>query len=208
MQVTVLFMSRDLTANIPTVPTIPVAPSDRVLVIAASTRTQSVNRALAQHVHDSLADQGTPAGLVDLGDYEMPLYHADLEVSAGVPDTTRALAARVAAAEVLVIVSPEYNGAFTPLLKNTIDWLTRIDSRILAHVTVLLASASPGRGGGANGLAMVAHWMANMGVQVADTTLSVGGAEIGPDSTLSSFDAEALADFATQATVALGTHRS
>ncbi len=83
------------------------------------------------------------------------------------------LADRIASAEVLVLVSPEYNGTFTPLLKNTVDWVTRVDTAAFAHLRVLVASASPGRGGGANGVAMVRTWLSNMGIDTAERTLSV-----------------------------------
>ena len=67
-----------------------------------------------------------------------------------------------------MLVSPEYNGTFTPPLKNTVDWVTRIDASAFAHLRVLVASASPGRGGGANGVPMVRTWLSNMGIDTAE----------------------------------------
>lgn len=125
----------------------------------------------------------------------MPLYDADLEAADGIPSSVAELAANIRAAEVLVIVTPEYNGAFTPLLKNTVDWLTRVDHRILAHLVVLLASASPGAGGGARAVAMTRTWMDNIGVTVADRTLSIGGAELGANGSIVGLDNVAVADF-------------
>lgn len=186
-------MSRD------TVFPVPVA-GERIVVMAASTRAGSINQALARNISDGLSADGEPVGFIYLCDYPMPLFHADLEAAEGIPPATHALASRVSAVDVLVIVSPEYNGAFTPLLKNTIDWLSRVDTRILANVEVLLASASPGRGGGATGLAMVRQWLSNIGVTVADETLSLGSAELGDDGTLSMVDPDQLARFVGQAT--------
>ena len=176
--------------------------ASRVLVMAASTRTGSINQALARAVTDEIGRSEPSVSLVDLAEYPMPLYQADIEATEGVPASVHELAERVAAAEVLVIVTPEYNGAFPPLLKNTVDWLTRVDTAVLARLRVLLASASPGRGGGANAVAMVRIWMDNVGVTVAESSLSIGSAELGPDGRLANLDTTAVAAFARQATLA------
>ena len=170
----------------------------KALVMAASTRTGSVNQALARRIADRL-DIGAPVEIVDLRHYPLPLYDGDLEDRDGVPAAAAALAGEMAA-DVLVLVSPEYNGTFTPLLKNTVDWVTRIDASAFAHLRVLLASASPGRGGGANGVAMVRTWLSNMGIDTAERTLSVGGASVGPDGELVGIDHAELTRFVSQAT--------
>ena len=172
---------------------------ERILVMSASVRTGSLNQTLARTIAAELRSHGEHVGVVDLADYPMPLYDGDLEARDGVPATAGALAERFGDAETLVIVSPEYNGAFPPLLKNTVDWVTRIDSKVLAHLEVLLASASPGGGGGSRGLAMIRLWMSNIGVAVADTSLSVGSAALADDGSVSGIDPHALAGFAGQA---------
>ena len=167
--------------------------------MAASTRKGSLNQALASRIADELERDGELVDLVDLADHQMPLYDGDVEARDGVPATAADLAGRLAAAEVLVIVTPEYNGSFTPLLKNTVDWLTRVDTRVLAHFRVLLASASPGQGGGARAVDMIRTWMANIGVEVAEHSLSIGSAELADDGTISGIRPAALADFNAQA---------
>lgn len=171
----------------------------KALVMAASTRTGSVNQALARHIADRL-DNGSPVEIVDLNDYPLPLYDGDLEERDGIPAAAAGLAGEMAAADVLVLVSPEYNGTFTPLLKNTVDWVTRIDASAFAHLRVLVASASPGRGGGANGVAMIRTWLSNMGIDTAERTLSIGGASVGPDGELVDIDHAELTRFVDQAT--------
>jgi NAD(P)H-dependent FMN reductase len=177
---------------------IPTHPG-KVLVIAASTRTGSVNQALARHIAARL-DTTAPVEIVDLRNFTLPLYDGDLEAREGVPAAATALAGEMAEADVLVLVSPEYNGTFPPLLKNTVDWVTRIDPSALAHLRVLIASASPGRGGGANGVAMVRTWLSNMGINTAERTLAVGGASVGPDGELVDIDDAELTRFVSQAT--------
>jgi NAD(P)H-dependent FMN reductase len=167
--------------------------------MAASTRTGSVNQALARRIADRL-DIGAPVAIVDLRHYPLPLYDGDLEERDGIPAAAAGLAGEMAAADVLVLVSPEYNGTFTPLLKNTVDWVTRIDASALAHLRVLVASASPGRGGGANGVDMVRTWLSNMGIETAERTLSVSEASVGPDGELAGIDHAELTRFVSQAT--------
>ncbi len=171
----------------------------KALVMAASTRTGSVNQALARQIAKRL-DNGSPVEIVDLDDYPLPLYDGDLEERDGIPAAAAGLAGEMAAADVLVLVSPEYNGTFTPLLKNTVDWVTRIDASALAHLRVLVASASPGRGGGANGVDMVRTWLSNMGIETAERTLSVSEASVGPDGELAGIDHAELTRFVSQAT--------
>ena len=178
------------------------AEGARVAVMAASARSGSINQALARRIARELEARGESVWVANLTNYPMPLYNADDEARDGVPDSAVALAHQLRAAEVLVVVSPEYNGAFTPLLKNTVDWMTRVDVAVLAHLTVLLASASPGKGGGANGAAMVRQWMTNIGVAVAPRTLSVGSATLGDDGEVAGVDPTDLAGFVAQAVMA------
>jgi NAD(P)H-dependent FMN reductase len=179
-----------------------VSRTEQVLVVAASTSTKSINRALARTIHADIGRRNdVVVGLVDLVDYPMPLYQADLELADGVPAAAHELAARVQAAEVLVIVSPEYNRAFPPLLKNTVDWLSRVDRGVLGHLTVLLASATPGPGGGVSVLAMIRQWLTSIRVTVADVVLSVPSAELDPDGNLPGIDPNELARFTSQLAV-------
>jgi len=171
----------------------------KALVMPASTRTGSVNQALARHIAARL-DNGSPVEIVDLNDYPLPLYDGDLEERDGIPAAAAALAGEMASADVLVLVSPECNGTFTPLLKNTVDWVTPIDASAFAHLWVLVASASPGRGGGANGVAMVRTWLSNMGIDAAERTVSVGDASVGLDGELVRIDHAELTRFVSQAT--------
>jgi NAD(P)H-dependent FMN reductase len=170
----------------------------KVLIMAASTRTASINHALARHIATRL-DTTAPVEIVDLRNYSLPLYDGDLEAREGVPAAAAALAGEMASAEALVLVSPEYNGTFTPLLKNTVDWVSRVDASAFAHLRVLVASASPGRGGGANGVAMVRTWLSNMGIDTADRTLSVSEASLGPNGDLVGLDHAELTRFVNQA---------
>jgi NAD(P)H-dependent FMN reductase len=142
-------------------------------VVAASTRRASLNGALARAIADRLQARGERVDLIDLSRFDMPMYHGDLEADEGVPPAATELAERLAGARRLVITSPEYNGSYPALLKNTVDWLTRVDRSVLAHLEIHLAAASPGRMGGTRGLAHLRTWLESMRLSVAEADLSV-----------------------------------
>ena len=147
--------------------------SHRIAIIAGSTRRASVNSLLAREIAAELERRDRDHLLVDLAEFDMPIYHGDLEEEQGVPAPARRLADVLRDSGGLVVASPEYNGSFSPLLKNTVDWVTRIDMGVLRDTLVGLAAASPGRGGGVRGLARVRTWLENMRLIVAATDLSI-----------------------------------
>ena len=145
----------------------------RILVVAGSIRRASFNSLLARAVSDELTRRDRDHLLLSLADHEMPIYHGDHEDEHGVPATAHELAALVRDSGGLVIASPEYNGSFSPLLKNSIDWVTRVDMGVLRDTLIGLTGASPGRGGGVRGLAMVRTWFENMRLTVATENLTI-----------------------------------
>lgn len=147
----------------------------RILTFAGSARRTSINKELARIAAEAAVAQGADAAFVDLADFEMPLYHGDFERDEGIPQTALDLADLITDADGIVIASPEYNGAFSPLLKNTIDWVTRVEKGAFARPTALI-SASPGRKGGERGLVILRATLENMRVPVVDVDLSVANA--------------------------------
>lgn len=99
-----------------------------------------------------------PGTFADLGDYPMPLYDGDLEAGDGVPENAKKLHALFSAHAGIFIASPEYNAGVTPLLKNVLDWVSRVRIEDEAPLQVyktrvfMLAAASPGGFGGIRGL--------------------------------------------------------
>ena len=94
-----------------------------LLIFAGSTRAQSFNRKLA-HVAAGLArDAGAAVTHIELADVDIPLYNADLEAQ-GTPADVMRLKALMHAHPAWIVCSPEYNGSYTALLKNTIDWVS------------------------------------------------------------------------------------
>ncbi len=117
----------------------------RILVFSGSIRANSVNSRLAGTITKALADAGAEAKNISLADYEMPIYDGDLEQENGVPESAVKLGKLISEHDGVIVVSPEYNGSISPLLKNTLDWMSRDLGDIKPYAqTFALASCSPG----------------------------------------------------------------
>ena len=122
----------------------------RLLFFAGSTREGSFNKKLAllgRHIAEA---NGIEAVFVDLKDYPMPLYNGDLEAAEGPPERARAFKALLGEYQGVFIASPEYNSSVTPLLKNTLDWVTRVRAKgetgleVYKSRVFAISGASPG----------------------------------------------------------------
>ncbi len=115
----------------------------RLVGIAGSLRRDSFNRALLG-VARLLLPEGASLEILSIDD--VPLYHGDLEDASGVPAPVEALKDAVAAADGLVLATPEYNGSVPGVLKNAVDWMSRPiedQPRVLHGKRVALLGASP-----------------------------------------------------------------
>jgi NAD(P)H-dependent FMN reductase len=130
----------------------------RLLFFAGSTREGSYNKKLARLGHHIAEANGIEAVFVDLKDYPMPIYNGDLEAADGPPERARAFKALLGEYEGVFIASPEYNASVTPLLKNTLDWVTRVRAKGESGLEVFqsrvfaIGGASPGNYGGMRSL--------------------------------------------------------
>ncbi|SFT75427.1 NADPH-dependent FMN reductase [Halomonas saccharevitans] len=156
-------------------------PHPRILVFAGSTRTGSYNKLLARQAAESIERAGGRPTFIDLRDHPMPLYDGDLEAEQGLPENALVLRRGLAEHDGLLIASPEYNGFITPLLKNTIDWLTRPHEGesgldLFAGKLAGVVSASPGGLGGLRSLSLTRQLLTNIGVTVLPDQLAVARA--------------------------------
>ena len=122
----------------------------RLLFFAGSAREASFNKKLAllgRHIAEA---NGIEAVFVDLKDYPMPIYNGDLEAAEGPPERARAFKALLGEYQGVFIASPEYNSSVTPLLKNTLDWVTRVRAKgetgleVFKSRVFAISGASPG----------------------------------------------------------------
>lgn len=111
-------------------------------------------------------------------DYPLPLYDGDLEAGHGIPDNARNLRVLLDEHQRLIVVSPEYNSFITPLMKNTLDWISRRDGDIdglasYRNKVALVMSASPGGFGGMRSLALLRQLLSHLGVTVLPEQLAL-----------------------------------
>ncbi|MBX6426263.1 MAG: NAD(P)H-dependent oxidoreductase [Variibacter sp.] len=98
----------------------------RILVFAGSVRTGSFNARLAALAAKELTRLDAEVTLISLVDFPLPLYNADAEAESGVPENAVKLKRLFCRQHGVFIASPEYNASITPLLKNTLDWISRV----------------------------------------------------------------------------------
>ena len=142
----------------------------KILIFAGSTRQQSFNRRLASVAAQMARDAGAEVTHLELAEHELPIYNADLEAR-GTPEAAIRLKEIFHAHPGWIICSPEYNGSYTPLLKNTLDW---VSSPVKGHAlwssgmrpftdkVVGLLSASHGALGGVRSLSHLAPLLTNL----------------------------------------------
>jgi NAD(P)H-dependent FMN reductase len=133
-------------------------PIPKILVLPGSTRTGSYNVKLAALAAKELTLLDVDVTRISLADYPLPIYEADLDVRAGQPANALKLKQMIMAHQGVFIASPEYSASVTPLLKNAIDWVSRVRERgdptyaAFKGRAFAIASASPGRAGGLRSL--------------------------------------------------------
>ncbi len=155
--------------------------SPRILAFSGSARRASFNQKLVTYAAGVAEQNGAEVTVVNLADYPMPLYNQDEEVEHGLPAAARDLKALFIEHDALLVASPEYNGLITPLLKNTLDWLSRKSGDEASMVayrdkTAALLSTSFGRLGGLRGLVHARALLTNLGVLTMPKQAAIGGA--------------------------------
>ncbi|MBA2399084.1 MAG: NAD(P)H-dependent oxidoreductase [Bradyrhizobium sp.] len=131
----------------------------KILVIPGSLRTGSLNARLAAVAARELAITGAEVTCISLSDFPLPIFDGDLQAKSGVPKHAVNLKRMIAAHHGVLIVTPEYNSSVPALVKNTIDWISRVQDphetrgQVFRERVFAIASASGGRLGGTRALA-------------------------------------------------------
>jgi len=131
----------------------------KILIIPGSLRTGSRNAKLAAAAADAFAQVGLDVTRISLGDFALPIYDGDLQAKSGVPKNAINLKRMMAAHHGIVLVTPEYNSSVPALVKNSIDWVSRVQEpnesrgQVFRQRAFAIASASEGRLGGTRALA-------------------------------------------------------
>jgi NAD(P)H-dependent FMN reductase len=153
----------------------------RILAFAGSLRKDSYNKKLVQIAAQGARSAGADVTYLDLKDYPLPVYDADIEAATGIPENGLKLKKLFAEHDGLLIAAAEYNGSISAVLKNTIDWVSRQlpgEPAVANFIgkTATLMSASPGGLGGLRGLVHVRSILGNINVIVLPDQLAIGRA--------------------------------
>ena len=123
----------------------------KIIAFAASNSKKSINKQLVTYAASLL--EGAEVEVLDLNDYELPLFSVDKEQELGQPPLAQEFFAKIGASDALIISFAEHNGSYTAAYKNLFDWCSRINQKIFQNKPVVLLSTSPGPRGAANVLA-------------------------------------------------------
>src|SRR5580704_10088590 len=131
----------------------------KILVIPGSLRTGSHNARLAAAAAYQFVQAGAEVTRISLADFPLPIYDGDLQSKSGVPKNAINLKRMIGAHHGVLMVTPEYNSSVPPLVKNVIDWVTRVQDtqetrgQVFRGRAFAIAAASEGRLGGSRALA-------------------------------------------------------
>jgi len=179
----------------------------KILVIPGSLRTGSLNARLAAVVAHEFALAGVEVTKLSLVDYPLPIYDGDLETRGGVPKNAVNLKRMIGSHHGIVFVTPEYNSSLPPLLKNAIDWVTRVEERgetkgqVFRECAFALAAASESRLGGSRCLAALRLVLSSCRATVIPNQLALSFADRAyddKDRLKNASDVEALKAMVTQ----------
>ncbi|WP_294611070.1 NADPH-dependent FMN reductase [uncultured Roseovarius sp.] len=115
----------------------------KLVTISGSLRKGSYNRMLLAEAAEAFG----PAEVIE-GDLALSLYDGDLEAASGVPEAVQTLAQQIKDADAVVISAPEYNKGITGVLKNALDWISRVEGAAFKDKPTVVVSAAAGRTGG------------------------------------------------------------
>ena len=138
----------------------------RILIIAASARTGSLNAKLAQLTATVISERGAIPDLKSITEFECQSFNQDVEKESGIPSGADRLRKCLLENDAFIIVSPEYNASMPGNLKNVIDWVSRFRPQPFNERHALLMSASPSMAGGNRGLWSLRIPLEHLGTRV------------------------------------------
>ncbi|WP_306046637.1 NAD(P)H-dependent oxidoreductase [Nioella sp. MMSF_3534] len=123
----------------------------KILAFGASNRKTSINKALARFTAQLVPD--AEIEVLDLSDYDLPIFSEDLEREIGKPQPAKAFFNKIGAADAVIVSFAEHNGSYSAAYKNLFDWASRIDQKVFQDKPAVFLSTSPGPGGAGSVLA-------------------------------------------------------
>jgi len=163
------------------------ADKPKIIALSGSSRTGSFNKMLVKIATEGAREAGAEVTFIDLKEFPMPIYDADLEDKEGLPPNARKLKDIFIRNQGLLIASPENNGSFTAVLKNTIDWLSRpVEGfpplECFVNKYAVLMGTSTGYWGAVRSVIQLRHVLGHIQVTVLPNQVNIPNAEEAFDS--------------------------
>lgn len=136
----------------------------KVIAFAASSSRNSINRKLVTYAASLATD--AEVELLDLNDFELPLFSVDREIELGQPELAQYFFHLIGACDGLIVSFAEHNGSYSAAYKNLYDWASRIDPKVYQNKPMVLLAASPGGRGGRSVLDLALQQIPRFGGQV------------------------------------------
>ena len=114
----------------------------KIITFGASNSKNSINQQLAKYVANQFP--AATVDLLDLNDYELPIYGIDREKASGVPEAAIAFYEKIQSGDLVIISLAEHNGSYTAVFKNLLDWMSRHEVKVFGEKRLFLLSTSPG----------------------------------------------------------------
>ncbi len=122
----------------------------KIIAFSGSNSEQSINQKLMHAIAELIEIHQVE--VLNLRDYPAPIYGIDLEKESGIPTSMITLKEKMKQADGFIVATPEHNGSMTALLKNTFDWLSRVEQKIFDDKPTVFMTAAPGARGGISAL--------------------------------------------------------
>ena len=139
----------------------------KIIAFGASPSKNSINKKLATYTASLF--KNAEVEVLDLNDFQMPVFSVDIEAEIGQHDNAKAFLAKIASADFLVVSMAENNGNYSSAFKNIFDWCTRIQKEVFQQKPMLLMATSPGGRGGATVLEMAKTAFPRFGTEIKGT---------------------------------------
>ncbi|MEO7222094.1 MAG: NADPH-dependent FMN reductase [Devosia sp.] len=143
------------------------------ITLSGSLRRDSINGVLRRHMSAKLREAGVAVTDLDLNDFEMPIFNQDLEAE-HTPEAAIRLATMFRSTDIVLIISPEYNGGITPVIANTISWVSRQKPNPFKHAIFGIGGVSDGKYATIFALSHLRDSLSKLGALVVPTLLGLG----------------------------------
>jgi len=139
----------------------------KIIAFAGSNSSTSINKQLASYAASQVSN--TTVTVLDLNDFELPMYGSDHEKEYGIPQAAHDFLEHIKNSDGIVVSLAEHNGAYAAVFKNIYDWMSRIDGKLWNDKPMLLMATSPGGRGGQTVLGIASNTFPRMGANLIST---------------------------------------